>query len=79
MRLQYNLPSIFFLARPFTRTLHIFSTNHLSNDVSHKGDTSEILQSLNFVTKRFLAMDGTGQEQFPTPKIGVWKSESLFF
>jgi hypothetical protein len=35
------------------------------------GDVSEILQSLNFVTNRFLAMDGSRQEQFPTPKIGV--------
>jgi hypothetical protein len=60
-------------------TLHIFSTNHLCDDVSHKGDTGEILQSLNLVTNRFSAMDGTGQEQFSTPKIGVWKSESLFF
>jgi hypothetical protein len=59
------------LARPFLRTLHIFSTKHLCDDVSHKGDTSEILQSLNFIIKNFLAMDGTGQEQFPTPKIGV--------
>ena len=24
-------------------------------------------------------MGGTGQEQFVTPKIGVWKSENLFF
>jgi hypothetical protein len=35
------------------------------------GDMSKILQRLNCVTKRFLAMDGTGHEQFPTPKIGV--------
>jgi hypothetical protein len=35
------------------------------------GDASEIRQRLNFVTKRFLAMDGTGHEQFPTPKSGV--------
>ena len=73
----------FFSASRTGATFHAhptyFSTNHLWHDVSHKGDTSEILQSLNFVTNRFSAMDGTGQEQFSTPKIGVWKSESLFF
>jgi hypothetical protein len=52
---------------------------HLCNDVSHKGDMSEIMQSLNFVIKSFLAMDGRGQEQFPDPKIGVRKSVSLIF
>jgi hypothetical protein len=59
------------LAHPFPRILHIFSTKHLCDDVSHKGDMSKILQSLNFVIKSFLAMDGSRQEQFLTPKIGV--------
>ena len=38
---------------------------------------SEILQSTIYIIRCFLAMDGSGQQQFPSPKIGVWKSESL--
>jgi hypothetical protein len=69
----------FLLARPFPHTLDIFSVQHFPDDASHWGDTSEILQSAIFVIKYILAMDGSGQKKFLTPKIGVWKSESLFF
>ena len=69
----------FFLVWPFPHTLHIFLFQHLTDDVSHRGDTSESLQSMIYVILCFLAMDGSGQQQFPTPKIRVRKSESLFF
>jgi hypothetical protein len=32
---------------------------------------SRILQSAIYVIKRYVAADGSGQQQFPTPKIGV--------
>ena len=64
--------------RPFLHALHIFSFKYLCNDVSHRSDTSEILQSVIYVIRWFLAMDGSGQEQFQTAKIGVHKSASLF-
>ena len=65
--------------QPLPHSLHIFLTKHLCYDDSQRGETSETLQSASCIMRWFLAMDGSRQEQFATPKIGVWKSESLFY
>ena len=76
--IAYNflLKALFFLGTTFpANPAHFYQ--HLSDDVSHWGGTSEIMQSAIYVIRCFLAMDGSGQQQFLTPKIRVGKSESL--
>ena len=48
MSVQYNLPSIIFFSATFPAHPTYFSTNHVCNDVSHKGDRNEVEVEGNF-------------------------------
>jgi hypothetical protein len=52
---------IFFLGATFPIYPAHFFVQHLSDDISHRGDMNEILQCTFYIIKCFLEMDDSGQ------------------